>query len=72
MACNNYLNLYYAYSRVHVHSILFMPMFICEVPRICDVCFLVNLFCLKKLNVSVLLAKLDDPICQTGLSGFDR
>jgi hypothetical protein len=41
-------------------------------PEINDVCILTNIFCLKKPDVLVFLAKPDVPICQIGVFGFDR
>jgi hypothetical protein len=85
-ACNMFVNLNYACSCVLVISypfhVLFTQICTCECLEIIGVCFLVNMLSLEKLNVPiletgcsvfvVLLTKPDDPISQTGLSGFGR
>jgi hypothetical protein len=66
-ACNIFLNLNYACSCVLVISyhfyVLFMQIYMCECLEIIGVYFFVNMLSLKKS---------DDPIFQTGLSGFGR
>jgi hypothetical protein len=83
VACNNYLNLYYAYSWVYVHSILFMPncVFLNAWNSMMSVALLIccvwkyRRFRFYKPNVLalvVLLTKSDVPVFQTGLSDFSR
>jgi hypothetical protein len=66
-ACNMFVNRNYACSCVLVISypfiVLFMQICMCECLQIIGVCFLVNMLSLEKPN---------DPVSQTGLSGFDR
>jgi hypothetical protein len=79
-ACNMFVNLNYACLYVRVISypfyILFMQICMCECLKIIiDVCFLVNMSSLEKLDVPVfvvLLIKPNDPVSQTGLSGSSR
>jgi hypothetical protein len=78
-SCNMFLNLNYACSCVLVISypfhVLFMQICMCECLEIIGVCFSVNMLSLEKPDVPVfvvLLIKPDDPIFQTGLSGFVR
>jgi hypothetical protein len=83
--CNMFVKLNYTCSYVLVISypfhVLFMQICMCECLKIIGVCFLVNMLSLEKTDVPVLetvysgfcvLTKLDDPVSQTRLSGFDR
>jgi hypothetical protein len=78
-ACNMFVNLNYACSCILVISypfhVLFMQICMCECLEFISVCFLLNMLSLEKKDVPVfvvLLTKLDDPVSQTGLSGFGR
>jgi hypothetical protein len=86
-ACNKYLNLNYACFMCHdilyvVHA-HFMQIYIFECLKCNDEGFLVNMLSIEKTEGSgfinwmfqfywFCLAKLDGPVCQTGLSDFDR
>jgi hypothetical protein len=58
VACNDYLNIYYAYSCVHVHSILFMLKYVFVKCLKCVMyVFLVNILCLEKPDGLVFQAR---------------
>jgi hypothetical protein len=77
--CNMFLNLNYACSCIlvifYTFHVLFMQICMCECLNIIGVCFLANMLSLEKSDVPIfvaLLTKSNDPVFQTGLSGFGR